>query len=56
MESRRKGVVFLISGAVVIIELKGKERPSQTDIDQEQPLMAVISAVIIVIVLTSLCT
>ena len=34
MESRRMDVIFLISGAVVIIELKGKERPSQADIDQ----------------------
>jgi hypothetical protein len=34
MESRRTDVIFLISGAVVIIELKGKERPSQADIDQ----------------------
>lgn len=34
MESRRTDVIFLISGAVVVIELKGKERPSQADIDQ----------------------
>src|SRR5512139_2669424 len=33
MESRRMDVVFLISGAVVVVELKGKERPSQADID-----------------------
>lgn len=34
MESRRTDVIFLISGAVVVIELKGKERPSQADLDQ----------------------
>jgi hypothetical protein len=34
MESRRTDVIFLISGAVVVIELKGKDRPSQADIDQ----------------------
>ena len=34
MESRRTDVIFLISGAVVIIELKGKNAPSQADIDQ----------------------
>jgi hypothetical protein len=34
MEARRTDVIFLISGAVVVIELKGKERPSQADIDQ----------------------
>ena len=34
MESRRTDVIFLISGAVVVIELKGKDRPSQADLDQ----------------------
>ena len=34
MESRRTDVIFLISGAVVVIELKGKEHPSQADLDQ----------------------
>jgi hypothetical protein len=34
MESRRPDVVLLVDGAVVILELKGKLRPSQADIDQ----------------------
>ncbi|HAM52218.1 MAG TPA: hypothetical protein DCP92_16570, partial [Nitrospiraceae bacterium] len=34
MESRRTDVIFLISGALVVIELKGKARPSRADIDQ----------------------
>lgn len=34
MESRRPDVVLLVRGAVVVIELKGKEFPSQADIDQ----------------------
>jgi len=34
MESRRPDVVLLIRGAVVVLELKGKEIPSQADVDQ----------------------
>ena len=34
MESRRPDVIFLINGAVVVLELKGKTSPSQADIDQ----------------------
>ncbi len=34
MESRRPDCVFLIDGAVVVLELKGKSEPSQADIDQ----------------------
>jgi hypothetical protein len=34
MESRRPDVVLLVRGAVVVIELKGKDRPSQADVDQ----------------------
>lgn len=34
MEFRRPDVIFLINGAVVVIELKGKQAPSQADIDQ----------------------
>jgi hypothetical protein len=34
MESRRPDVVLLIRGPVMVIELKGKEVPSQADIDQ----------------------
>lgn len=34
LESRRADAVFLVSGAVIVIELKGKSLPSQADIDQ----------------------
>lgn len=34
MESRRIDVIFLARGAVLVLELKGKESPSQADIDQ----------------------
>jgi len=34
LESRRPDVVLLVSGAVVVLELKGKEEPDQADIDQ----------------------
>lgn len=34
MESRRPDVVVLAGGAVVVLELKGKMRPSQADLDQ----------------------
>lgn len=34
MESRRPDVVVLAGGAVVVLELKGKIRPSQADLDQ----------------------
>jgi hypothetical protein len=34
MESRRTDVIFLAKGSVVVLELKGKLRPSQADIDQ----------------------
>lgn len=34
MESRRPDVVFLVRGGVVVAELKGKETPSQADLDQ----------------------
>lgn len=34
MESRRPDVVFLIRGTVLVLELKGKDRPSQADVDQ----------------------
>jgi hypothetical protein len=34
MESRRPDVVFLVRGGVVVAELKGKEFPSQADLDQ----------------------
>lgn len=34
MESRRTDVIFLAKSSVVVMELKGKERPSQADIDQ----------------------
>ena len=33
-ESRRPDVVLLVSGAVVILECKGHDRPTQADIDQ----------------------
>ena len=33
-ESRRPDVVLLVSGAVVILECKGRDRPTQADIDQ----------------------
>jgi DUF2075 family protein len=34
LESRRTDVIFLAKGSVVVLELKGKIRPSQADIDQ----------------------
>ena len=34
MESRRPDVIMLVRGAVVVLELKGKQTPSQADIDQ----------------------
>ncbi|MBU4175192.1 MAG: DUF2075 domain-containing protein [Planctomycetes bacterium] len=34
MESRRADVILLARGAVVVLELKGKDSPSQADIDQ----------------------
>lgn len=34
MESRRIDVIFLARGAVLVLELKGKESPSQADLDQ----------------------
>jgi hypothetical protein len=34
MESRRVDVILLARGAVVVLELKGKDSPSQADIDQ----------------------
>lgn len=34
MESRRTDVIFLAKSSVVVLELKGKLRPSQADIDQ----------------------
>jgi hypothetical protein len=34
MESRRPDVIVLANGAVLVLELKGKEFPSQADIDQ----------------------
>lgn len=34
LESRRPDVLFLLSGAVVVLELKGKSIPTQADLDQ----------------------
>lgn len=34
LESRRPDVVLLVSGAIVVLELKGKEEPDQADLDQ----------------------
>jgi len=34
MEFRRPDVVLLVKGAIIVLELKGKLRPSQADIDQ----------------------
>jgi len=34
LESRRPDVVLLVSGAVVVLELKGKTEPDQADLDQ----------------------
>lgn len=34
LESRRPDVIFLVDGAVVVLELKGKEQPTQADLDQ----------------------
>ena len=33
-EARRPDVIFLLNGAVVVIELKGKRKPSSADLDQ----------------------
>jgi len=34
LESRRPDVILLVRGAVVVLELKGKKKPSQADVDQ----------------------
>jgi hypothetical protein len=34
LEFRRPDVIFLVGRAVVVVELKGKDRPSQADLDQ----------------------
>ena len=34
LESRRPDVILLVRGGVVVLELKGKARPSQADLDQ----------------------
>ncbi len=34
LESRRVDVLFLLSGALLVLELKGKQTPNQADIDQ----------------------
>jgi len=34
LESRRPDVVLLVRGAIVVLELKGKESPTQADLDQ----------------------
>ena len=34
LESRRPDVVLLVRGAIVVLELKGKETPTQADLDQ----------------------
>ena len=34
MEARRSDVVLLVRGPVIVLELKGKELPSQADVDQ----------------------
>ena len=34
MESRRPDVLLLVAGGVLVLELKGKQQPSQADIDQ----------------------
>lgn len=34
LESRRPDVILLVRGAVVVLELKGKTKPSQADLDQ----------------------
>ena len=34
LESRRPDVVLLVRGAVVVLEIKGRQRPSQADLDQ----------------------
>ncbi len=34
MEARRPDVVLLVRGPVIVLELKGKETPSQADVDQ----------------------
>lgn len=34
LESRRPDVVLLVRGAILVLELKGKDAPSQADLDQ----------------------
>ena len=34
LESRRPDIVLLVRGAIVVLELKGKESPTQADLDQ----------------------
>lgn len=34
LESRRIDAVFLLNGAIAVIEIKGKDRPTQADLDQ----------------------
>ena len=34
LDSRRPDVIFLVDGAVVVLELKGKDTPTQADLDQ----------------------
>jgi hypothetical protein len=34
LESRRPDVILLVRGAVMVLELKGKQSPSQADLDQ----------------------
>jgi len=34
LESRRPDVIFLVDGAVIVLELKGKDVPTQADVDQ----------------------
>src|SRR5664280_1913613 len=34
LESRRPDVVLLVNGAIVVLELKGKQEPDQADLDQ----------------------
>ena len=39
LESRRPDVLVLAKGAVIVLEIKGKERPSQADLDEEIRLL-----------------
>src|SRR5215475_5458279 len=34
LESRRPDLILLVRGAILVIELKGKQQPSQADVDQ----------------------